>query len=195
MKTWFVISGQASPDVWRMMIVRGVLACLLGGLMLVHPERTIMVLLQILGGFWMIEGTLLVIATLYGRIYEIRGEALFGRGVLSFLGGLLIFGHPLIGAVITVSLLASVLGILAIIFGLMEFITGLGIRETSSSKWSLVLGGALAGIVGLCLLIHPFVSAATILSIIGCFTIIAGLIRIGLAIRLRNMHASYEEPF
>ena len=192
MKTWFVISDQESPDVWRMMILRGILTCLLGGLILFHPERTIMVLLQILGGFWIIEGILLVIAAIYGRIYEIRRGALFGRGVLSFLAGLLIFSHPLVSAVITVSLLASVLGILAVIFGFMEIITAVGIRERLSSKWSLMLGGVLTCIVGVFLLIHPFVSTAVILSIIGCLTLIAGLIRIVLAVRLRNTHTPHQ---
>jgi uncharacterized membrane protein HdeD (DUF308 family) len=194
MKTWLMISGQASPDVWRMMVLRGILACLLGSLMIFHPERTIMVLLQILGGFWIIEGILLIIAAFYGHIYEIHRGALFGRGALSLLAGVLIFSHPLVSAVITVSLLTSVLGILAIIFGLMELITGFGIRETFSSKWSLILGGILACIAGVFLLIHPFVSAAMVLSIIGCLTLIAGLLRIVLAVRLRHMQASRQRP-
>ena len=50
-------------------------------------QRTIMVLLHILGVFWVIEG-----------------------------------------------------GLLAIVFGLMEMITAVGIRETFSSKWSLTVG-------------------------------------------------------
>lgn len=190
MKKFFMITGQSVPDVWRMVLLRGILTTLLGLLILFHPERTIVVLLQVLGVFWLIEGILFVIATIFGHIYEMHWGALFGRGLLSILAGVIIVSHPLISPVVTVSLLAYILGILAIVFGLMELITAVGMREPLSSKWSLMFGGILSCLVGLFLLIHPFVSTAVVMSILGFFIIIVGLGRIGLAFHLRKMSSS-----
>jgi uncharacterized membrane protein HdeD (DUF308 family) len=181
------ITGIVPPDVWRMVILRGILALIFGLLLLVHPERTIVVLLQILGVFCLIEGFLLVIAAIFGHIYEIRWGALLGRGLLSVLAGVMILSHPLVSAVITVSLLAYILGLIAIVFGVMEIIMGLGIRETLSNKWSLIIGGILACILGLLLLFHPFVSAAAAMSITGVVITIVGLGWILLAFRLRKI--------
>jgi hypothetical protein len=54
MRKFFIITGQSVPDVWRMVLLRGILTTLLGLLILFHPERTIVVLLQVLGIFWLI---------------------------------------------------------------------------------------------------------------------------------------------
>jgi hypothetical protein len=77
------------------------------------------------------------------------------------------------------------LGLLAMVFGLMEIITAVGIRETFSSKWSLMVGGILSALVGVFLLVHPFLSAAVMMSLVGFLTIIVGLVRMVLALRLR----------
>jgi uncharacterized membrane protein HdeD (DUF308 family) len=105
--------------------------------------------------------------------------------LLSILAGVVILSYPVVSAMITVSLLAFVLGLLALVFGLMEVITALGIRETFSSKWSLMVGGILSGLVGLFLLVHPFWSAAVMMSLVGFLTIAAGFVRMVLALRLR----------
>lgn len=184
-----IITGQASPDAWRMVVLQGILTLAVGMLIILHPQRTLVVLLQILGVFWVIEGGLLVIAAAFGHIYEIRWGALLGRGILSILAGVVILSYPLVSATITVSLLASILGLLAIVFGLMEIITALGIRETFSSKWSLMAGGILSGLVGIFLLAQPVLSAAVMMSLVGFLTIAAGLVRMVLALRLRVMKA------
>lgn len=84
---------------------------------------------------------------------------------------MLILSNPLVSATITVSLMAFILGLLAIVFGLMEVITAVGIRETSSSKCSLMVGGILPGLVGIFLLAPPFLSAAVTMSLVELLTI------------------------
>jgi uncharacterized membrane protein HdeD (DUF308 family) len=180
-----IITGQASPDAWKMVVLQGVLTFAVGMFIIVHPQRTIVALLQILGVYWVLEGALLVIAAAFGHIYAIRWGALLGRGCLSILAGMLILSHPLVSATITVSLMAFILGLLAIVFGLMEVITAVGIHETFSSKWSLMVGGILSGLVGVFLLVQPFLSAAVIMSLVGFLTIAAGLVRMVLALHLR----------
>ena len=180
-----IITGQASPDAWRMVVLQGLLTLAFGVFIIVHPQRVILVLLQILGLFWVIEGGLLVIAAAFGHIYNIRWGALLGRGFLSILAGVVVLSYPLVSAMITVSLLAFILGLLAIVFGLMELITAVGIRETFSSKWSLMVGGILSGLVGVFLLVHPFLSAAVTMSLVGFLTITVGLVRMVLALHLR----------
>jgi uncharacterized membrane protein HdeD (DUF308 family) len=180
-----IITGQASPDAWRMVVLQGMLTLAFGVFIIVYPQRTIVVLLHILGVFWVLEGGLLVIAAAFGHMYAIRWGALLGRGLLSILAGVVILSYPLVSAMITVARLASILGLLAIVFGLMEMITAMGIRETFSSKWSLMVGGILSGLVGVFLLIHPFLSAAVTISLVGFLTITVGLVRMVLALRLR----------
>ena len=180
-----IITGHASPDAWSMVVLQGMLTLAFGVFIIVYPQRTIVVLLQILGVFWVLEGGLLVIAAAFGHIHAIRWGALLGRGLLSILAGVVILSYPLVSAVITVSRLASILGLLAIVFGLMEVITAVGIRETFSSKWSLMVGGILSCVAGISLLVHPFLSAAVTMSLVGFLTITVGLVRMVLALRLR----------
>ncbi len=142
-----------------------------------------MILLQIVGVFWLIEGFFLVIAAWFGHIYGIRWWALLLRGLISILAGVVILGHPLVSAVLTVSILAYILAFLMIVSGLMEIITAIGSREPLSNKWSPLFGGTLSCLIGVFLGFHPFVSTAVVMSIVGFFAVIIGLGRIVLAFR------------
>jgi uncharacterized membrane protein HdeD (DUF308 family) len=142
--------------------------------------------LQLIGIFWLIEGIFLVIAEMFDHIYEIRWGTLLVHGVISILAGMLVLGHPLISAFVTITMLAYILAFLAIVSGVMELITAMGIRESSSNKWSAMAEGVLSCLIGMFLLFHPFVSAAVAMSIIGVLVFVVGLGRLILAFYLHR---------
>ena len=184
------------PNTWWLVLLRGILTCMFGLLVFFHPERTIIVLLQIIGIFWLIEGIFLVIAAMFGHIYEIRWGALLVRGVISTLAGIIVLSHPLISALVTIPMLAYILAFLAIVSGVMELITAVGIRDPFSNKWSAMAGGTLSSLIGIFLLFHPFVSAAVAMSIIGVLIFVVGFGRITLAFYLckRNQKENTHVP-
>lgn len=78
------------PGTWWLVFLRGILTCMFGVLVFFHPQRTIIILLQLIGIFWLIEGIFLVIAEMFGHIYEIRRGTLLVRGAISILAGMIV---------------------------------------------------------------------------------------------------------
>jgi uncharacterized membrane protein HdeD (DUF308 family) len=106
----------------------GILAILVGILVLRHTFQTVALLGLILGTFWVVSGIMDFFAGIFVRDMPRRGWTIF-EGVLAFVAGVIVLMQPNL----SLSVLAWVLGIWLIVYGLMEIIASFSIRRLGQS--------------------------------------------------------------
>ncbi|MDB4386499.1 DUF308 domain-containing protein, partial [bacterium] len=108
-------------------------------------------------------------------------------GLLEIVTGAFVFAHPLAGAVITVSVLAYIVAFMAISFGVLGIYTGFQVRKELSGEWAMIVGGFLAVIVGLILIMDPLGTAKVYLMVLGGLSLLGGIIQVFAAFQIRRI--------
>jgi uncharacterized membrane protein HdeD (DUF308 family) len=110
-------------------------------------------------------------------------------GAVSILFGILVLVWP----GMSLAILAIFVGIWAIIIGILQIMASVGHRAAPNSGWVWgVIGGALAILFGVLVLIRPGTGLVTIIWIIGIWAIVWGIIFIVLGVQLRKAARASE---
>src|ERR671926_13933 len=82
---------------WWLVLLQGITAVIIGGLLIAQPGLTVLVLVQFMGAYWFVDGIFKLIAALTGHTGAIsRGWALLA-GILGILAGLAVFWPTIAG--------------------------------------------------------------------------------------------------
>ncbi len=174
-------------ETWWLMLLRGIVLFVLGVLLLTKPGITLIIFVQFLAAYFLIDGIFSVFKSIKGRRYmQGWGWGIF-MGVLEILFGIIVFGHPLAGMTLTVSILVYWFAIIAIIFGILGIITGIKVRKQAKGEWGMTVGGILAIIFGLILIIDPVASVVFFLTIIGVLAVIGSVVEVIISLKLRSI--------
>ncbi|GAA5262080.1 HdeD family acid-resistance protein [Methanocalculus sp. MC3] len=156
-------------------IVRGVLALLLGIIVLFWPGLTVEVVAILFAVFILINGLLLVGLSLMKPSGESFGTAFLILGILLVIGG--IFG--VINPIMTAITLTILIAILAIISGFSDIWVALTVMDSGGIRLLLGLSGALSVILGGIFFIFPLLGAVILVAVyIGVFAIAIGILSI-----------------
>jgi uncharacterized membrane protein HdeD (DUF308 family) len=158
---------------WWLYIVQGIALLVLGVLALSAPGATLVVLVQLVGIYWLVSG----IVTLVGLVGDRTawGWKLFA-GIVGVLAGIAIVAHPLWASVLVPTTLVLVIGIFGIVNGAMMIFASFGQR-----RWTGVILGIFGVFLGLILVANPVIGAATLPFVIGAFALVGGVMSIGTA--------------
>lgn len=144
---------QALAGLWWLVLLRGVLAILLGLYAVFQPGMTLAVFTQVLGAFVLIDGVFAVIAGVLGwtesRMWTIV------RGALGILIGLFVFAHPVLVGTIAAMTIVIIVGIQTIASGILEIFVAIRARKEVEGEGWLIFGGTLAVLFGGILLMAP----------------------------------------
>lgn len=176
MTTASVTAAEKSTP-WWIVLIEGIAAILIGILLVLEPDMTTAILLQVLGLYWLISGILSIV-----RIFldKTRWGLKLAGGILGIIAGLLVLQHPLWSTMIiptTLILIVGVIGIVVGIVGLIEAFTGAG--------WGAGVLGILAIIFGILLLLNPVVGATLLPVVLGVAAIVGGVAALFVAWRSR----------
>lgn len=176
MTTASVTAAEKSTP-WWIVLIEGIAAILIGILLVLEPDMTTAILLQVLGLYWLISGILSIV-----RIFldKTRWGLKLAGGILGIIAGLLVLQHPLWSTMIiptTLILIVGVIGIVVGIVGLIEAFTGAG--------WGAGVLGILAIIFGILLLLNPVVGATLLPVVLGIAAIVGGVAALFVAWRSR----------
>lgn len=164
---------------WWLILIQGIIALVLGVLLLLEPQATLLVLIQVLGIWWLVTGILDIVSLFLDRTGW--GWKLF-RGIVGIIAGLLILQHPLVSAVFVPSLIVIFLGFLGIVQGIMGIIGAF-----RGGGWVSAVFGVVSIIVGLILLANTLVAAVVALPlIIGIFAVVAGGIGVWQSLQIKK---------
>lgn len=173
--------GMLSQNWWAFAL-RGVVAITIGIVAFVEPSATLVALIAVFAAYAILDGVLAIAAGV-----SLEGGPRWMFIVGGFLGialGLLTIERPDVTAVALVVLI----GVWAIATGVSEAVAAYQFRAVLENEWLLVLSGAVSFGFGLLLIVAPEAGIYAVLALIGYYALLAGIIYLGLAYRLRSVH-------
>lgn len=175
-----------SSDIWVFVFLRGLVLLIMGALLLYKSGITVLVLVQILGAFFFVDGLFTIFKSILGRRYiEGWGWGLF-VGIMEVLAGIIVFVHPFASAILTVSFLVYFIAFMAMFFGFLSIFTGIRLRKEMEGEWTMILGGLLSVIFGILLIFNPEASAVALIIVMGVFAIMGGIAQVVFAFKMRK---------
>lgn len=167
---------------WWLVLIEGIIMAIVGLLLLFSPARTTIVLVQLLGIFWLVSGILGLVSLFIDR--SLWGWKLFA-GILGILAGFSVIRNPLWSAILVPTVIVIYLGVQAIITGCINLY-----QAFSGGGWGIGILGVVNIILGIILLANPLIAAVALPFVLGIIALIGGIVAIVSAFR---MHSSTTE--
>jgi uncharacterized membrane protein HdeD (DUF308 family) len=161
---------------------------LFGLLVIIWPGQSLVALVLIFGVFALVDGVVLAFSAY--RAGQGNRVALGIQAGLAILVGLLALLWPLALGIALVFLI----GAWAIITGVAEIITAVRLRARISSEWLLIFVGALSIIFGLLLWFWPGLGALGLITVVGVYALVYGVVMAVAGFRLRGAAGAGEQP-
>jgi len=163
---------------WWVVLLEGIIAIIAGLFLLYEPVTTTILLIQILGIFWLAGGIVSVIGALI--FPENRWWKLLS-GILSIIAGIVILTYPIYSSLIVLTLFVVFIGAWVIVTGAVRLAWAL-----KGGGWGTGILGILTIILGLLLLTNSLAGVLVLPWIFGFFLIIGGIGSVIWGIRMRT---------
>ena len=171
---------------WWVMLLRGILAIILGLFAFLKPACMMVGLVQLMGLFFLIDGVLLILGAITGFTGGSRWLALLG-GIFYMLAGVAIFSSPLLITFVTELFVIYLMAFFVLITGIMRIITAIRLWKTNNHKWLLLVEGIIGIVFAVILIESPSVSAVVLMQIVGVIAVMLAISMIVLAFGLRKL--------
>ncbi len=175
--------AQSLSRYWWILMLRGVLALLFGIAAFLLPGVTLATLVLLFAAFAFADGVFEVFHAV--RVFRTHENwwLLLMEGLLGILFGVLTFQSP----EITTLLLLMYIAAWAIVSGMMRIVEAIHLRREIEGEWLLALGGIVSLGFGAMMIARPGAGALAVIWFIGTWALIAGIILIALALKLRTL--------
>jgi uncharacterized membrane protein HdeD (DUF308 family) len=168
----------------RSLAIRGAAAVLFGVITLVWPGLTLTALILLFGALALIDGVSMLVAAFTSGSHDGASKALVVLvGLAGVAAGIITFLWPDITAL---ALLFVVAG-WAFVTGVLEIVAAVRLRRELRGEWLLALVGVLSVLFAVLIVITPGAGALVITWLIGWYAVFAGVMRLALAWRLRQL--------
>jgi uncharacterized membrane protein HdeD (DUF308 family) len=174
------------PHSWKVLLGSGVIAVILGALMLVWPGKTVLVATVLFGLYLLVVGGAQLFLAMASELSGGGRALLFISGAVSVILAVLTFRY--FGEAFAILLFAVYIGISFIIRGVATTVAAISDAERSTRGWDIFFGimSVLAGII---MLLVPFTSIVTLAVVTGAFLVALGVFEIVSAFRARRESA------
>lgn len=166
-------------DVWVLLLIQGIVAVVIGTLLLVRPGITTVVLATFIGWYWIITGFISILMIAGNR--QMWGLKL-AVGLLGVFAGFAVVSSPLWSTAFLLSFGVIMLGVNGLITGAIEIW-----RAFKGAGWGQGLLGVLNLVIGVLLLANVFAAAAVLPFVYGILGVGFGLAAIIMAFRVRKL--------
>jgi uncharacterized membrane protein HdeD (DUF308 family) len=186
--------GQSRPGLlhhlWMSALISGVLAVVLGVLILVWPGKSIIVAAVFLGIYLVVSGVAQVIFAFSLPVSAASRILLFVSGAASLVLAVLAFRH--FGEGYAILLLAIWIGVGFIFRGVATTVAAVSDRHLPGRGWSIFLG-VITILAGIIVLAFPFDSLVTLTLVTGIWVVIIGVMEIISSVGIRNDQKKLNE--
>jgi uncharacterized membrane protein HdeD (DUF308 family) len=169
-------------DASAFLLIRGLLAVVIGMLAMVWPGITMVVIVGIFGLYAVIDGVMNLILGLSRTRTHGRSWAVALQGAIGILAGIVTFAWP----GITAFALVMFIGAWAIVTGVFEIIAAIRLRRHIKGEWLMALSGVISVLFGFLVFTFPTAGAVGIAWVLGIYAVTGGMVLIALGIRLRS---------
>jgi uncharacterized membrane protein HdeD (DUF308 family) len=171
--------NQAATHLWWLLLLQGIIAVIVGFLLVTWPAETTIVLVQIIGIYWLVTGLLALVSIFMdSSLWSWKLCA----GILGILAGFLVIRHPIWSAVLVPFAMVLFLGIQGIIQGIVNFV-----HAFQGYGWGAALLGVINIILGILILSRLLIATFVLPIVLGIFAIVAGIAAIISALRIHEM--------
>jgi uncharacterized membrane protein HdeD (DUF308 family) len=169
----------------KFIMLKGIFLLVTGLVLLIFPNATLTTLIFVMGIYWLIDGVSTIVNSIKKR--ETHSAWAWGifTGVLVTIAGLVVLSRPILSALLTTSFLMWFLGVSALIHGFSSLITGLRLPK-STGRTSMIWGGVFSVLFGVIIMSSPYMSAVTLVYIIGAIAVIGGVSILFVASKMKN---------
>jgi len=175
---------QTIAATWWAVLLSGIIVALMGLLLLLHPEKTVVVMVRLLGISWLVGGVLGIGASLMGG--DGWGWRLVG-GIVGLGAGMVIVANPVLSSVMATMTLVYVLAFTFLFHGISEMIFGRRVAGLGTQwSWGSFFGGLLHVLIAIALFGNSYMSAATLVLMIGVLCLIAGAGQVIFAFQVKS---------
>ncbi len=175
---------------WWLFVLRGVAAMLFGIFAIVWPGATLLVLVILWGAYALVDGAIAVGIAAAARDAPRQGRLVFGLlGLAGILAGVVAWLWPGVTALALLWIIAA----WALVVGVTQIATAVRLRDVISNEWFLGLSGLLTVALGVILVVRPREGAVALVTVIGIFAILWGIMLISFGLRLRRLHTTLAE--
>lgn len=178
-----VVICENNPKEWASFVIRGIVALVLGIIVLIWPGITLEVLMMLFGVMAVIAGIMLFAFGSTRPVGKTNTTLTMFLGILIVVLGAVAIVMPLLMTVALIYLLAA----LAILVGLADIWVALVSVDGTANRILFGLSGALSVIIGGIFLAFPLLGGIVIVALyLGVFVIAFGIISIAAGISLRK---------
>ena len=170
-------STEKGVTPWWLVLLEGIVAIVVGLLLLSSPAMTTSVLVQVLGIYWFIAGIFQIVSIFIDSTGW--GWKLFA-GIIGIIAGLYIINHPLLSTFLVPTTIVILLGIGGIIMGGISII-----RAFQGAGWGTGILGVISIILGIVLLSNRVLATLSLPITVGILAVIGGIVAIIQAFRMR----------
>jgi uncharacterized membrane protein HdeD (DUF308 family) len=171
---------------WWSLVIRGVLAVIVGLIAFALPGVTIGALVILFGAYAFVDGVL----SITGAVSASKAHERWGALLLEGIAGIVIAGVTVFWPAITALALVWLIGAWSLVTGLLEIATAIQLRRYIRGEWILALSGVVSVVFGIVVLAIPLAGAVAIAFCIGAYSLFFGVLMIALGFRLRGQTAS-----
>jgi uncharacterized membrane protein HdeD (DUF308 family) len=162
---------------WWLVLLEGLAALIIGIYLIAYPMDTTIILVSMLGWYWLFVGIFTIVTILMDRTDWVWRAI---NGILGILAGIVVINYPLFSALFIPATLVTIAAILAIVFGVLRLYWSL------KEGWSSAIAGVLNIILGLLILGNPMLGVVMLVYLAAILNIVGGIATIYLAIKMRS---------
>ena len=175
---------------WWVLAVRGVIAIVFGVLALMWPTLTLLALVALFAAYALLSG-----AAAVAGAWRVRasGKGLGELWMIAILG-LVAIACGVIAIVwpaITALALILIMGINALVAGILDIAVAIRQRHTMRHTWLMVLAGLVSIIFGVGVLVFPGAGALALVWMISVYAIASGILLLAMGIHARRGDTPY----
>jgi uncharacterized membrane protein HdeD (DUF308 family) len=174
------LTWQSVRGLRMILVVRAVLALVIGVVALTWPELTLLALAVAFGVYAILDGVARIVDAVRHRGRERWWLGLLG-GLVGVAAGVVALFWPGVTAVV----LAIIVGAWAVVSGAAEIADSVRLRRAGGSAWLLALAGVLSLVAGIVILVWPIQGAIGLALLFGAFALAYGVLLGVLAATLR----------
>ncbi len=171
---------------WWIPLIQGIAAVIIGVLLLSNPATTLIAIALFLGAFWFVGGIFDIIGAFTRRQADRGWLWSLLAGIISVIAGLFLLSQPIAGAVILPVTLAILIGVSAIVSGILNILWAIRARNEIQGEGWLILWGVVSILLGIYVLANPGASAVALVLVIALLAIVGGAAMAIFAFRLRS---------
>lgn len=166
---------------WWLVLLRGIISILFGIIAIINPGLTALTLALFFGAYAVIDGIFAIGTAVFGA-RDMHNRFILGlEGALGIIFGILVLTWPGISLIVFLQLIA----VWALVTGVIQIISAFRERDI----W-MGLAGLLSIIFGIIFFRFPGEGVLALITVVGIYAIVFGVLFVILSFKLRGMHTA-----